>query len=477
MGVGWVVLQVALLAASCRSQETTTYSFFGEFVKLVESAIDLIFSPFYGRKTEDIVMYKGYQLFRVYPRTEDHVDELQDMLEDEEGVQFWTPPLKNHTTDVLLPPDMVDDVKGYLKEQGIEYTILISNLNKIINQQNPKDGKENKLKREHPLTWQKYHRYQDIMDYLSYLEENYPDIVEIKTIGTSAEGRSLKVIKISEPAKKSKEKKEKPAIWIDAGAHGREWITPAVALFLVKQLVQGYEGNKKLVNNMDWYIMPLVNPDGYEYTHTTDRFWRKNKSPSGASGTLRGILSRQARFFFSGGSRCYGVDLNRNWAFHWGEVGSSDNPCRETYAGIQPFSEPETRAVSNFIMDIKDQLKIYLTLHAYSQMWLIPWSYTRARVKDYDELMYMGRRAVNALQKMYGTEFHLGTSPSLLYPIAGSSDDWAKGKAGIKYSYTVELRDKGRYGFLLPSSQIIPTGRETFAAVKAMVKSIIDHVE
>lgn len=59
----------------------------------------------------------------------------------------------------------------------------------------------------------------------------------------------------------------------------------------------------------------------------------------------------------------------------------------------------------------------------------------------------------------------------------GSSDDWAKGKAGIKYSYTVELRDKGRYGFLLPSTQIIPTGRETFAAIKAIVKSIIDHVE
>lgn len=61
--------------------------------------------------------------------------------------------------------------------------------------------------------------------------------------------------------------------------------------------------------------------------------------------------------------------------------------------------------------------------------------------------------------------------------LTGSSDDWAKGKAGIKYSYTVELRDKGRYGFLLPASQIIPTGRETFAAVKAMAKSVIDQIE
>lgn len=45
---------------------------------------------------------------------------------------------------------------------------------------------------------------------------------------------------------------------------------------------------------------------------------------------------------------------------------------------------------------------------------------------------------------------------------AGGSDDWAKGVAGVKYSYTIELRDTGNYGFLLPASQIIPTGEETF---------------
>lgn len=54
----------------------------------------------------------------------------------------------------------------------------------------------------------------------------------------------------------------------------------------------------------------------------------------------------------------------------------------------------------------------------------------------------------------------------------GSSDDWAKGKAGIKYSYTVELRDKGSHGFLLPASQILPTGREMFAAVRAIARAL-----
>ena len=60
----------------------------------------------------------------------------------------------------------------------------------------------------------------------------------------------------------------------------------------------------------------------------------------------------------------------------------------------------------------------------------------------------------------------------LLDVATGGADDWAKGMADIKYSYTVELRDTGRYGFMLPSEQIIPTGEETWAGFKAMAKAI-----
>jgi hypothetical protein len=57
--------------------------------------------------------------------------------------------------------------------------------------------------------------------------------------------------------------------------------------------------------------------------------------------------------------------------------------------------------------------------------------------------------------------------------LVGGADDWAKGAAGIKYAYTVELRDDGTYGFLLPATQIVPTGKETFAAIKAIAKAIV----
>lgn len=55
----------------------------------------------------------------------------------------------------------------------------------------------------------------------------------------------------------------------------------------------------------------------------------------------------------------------------------------------------------------------------------------------------------------------------------GCADNWAKSVAGIKYSYTVELPDRGRYGFLLPASMVVPTGKETFAAVKELAQAIV----
>ena len=60
---------------------------------------------------------------------------------------------------------------------------------------------------------------------------------------------------------------------------------------------------------------------------------------------------------------------------------------------------------------------------------------------------------------------------------AGGADDWAKGSAKIKYTYTVELRDDGRYGFVLPARYIIPTGQETWSAMKAFAENLKDELD
>ncbi len=55
---------------------------------------------------------------------------------------------------------------------------------------------------------------------------------------------------------------------------------------------------------------------------------------------------------------------------------------------------------------------------------------------------------------------------------SGTSRDWAKGVPDIEYVYTIELRDEGQYGFLLPPDQILPTVEETWAGLKAFLLHI-----
>ena len=62
--------------------------------------------------------------------------------------------------------------------------------------------------------------------------------------------------------------------------------------------------------------------------------------------------------------------------------------------------------------------------------------------------------------------------PQTLY-ISGGSDDWAKGALGIPFTYTIELPDTGRHGFLLPASRIESVGKEAFAGIEAMVKELV----
>lgn len=137
--------------------------------------------------------------------------------------------------------------------------------------------------------------------------------------------------------------------------------------------------------------------DGYHYTHTNNRMWRKTRSrtdsivfqKAAAASLTADRLSRfqddpilddtilekfRAEVASNKASlSCTGADANRNFDYHWLTGGSSRNPCSETFAGPKPFSEPEARALRDLVLDNKDQLAMYISLHAYSQMWLLPW--------------------------------------------------------------------------------------------------------
>ena len=174
-------------------------------------------------------------------------------------------------------------------------------------------------------------------------------------------------------------------------------------------------------------------------------------------------------------SACIGTDPNRNWNFHWGEAGASPQPCSDSYQGPSPASEVEVQIIQSYLCGMGSNLVGYINFHAYSQLWMSPWGYTSAKPVDYPAQNGLSAAAVAALQSVYGTVYGYGTISNTIYPASGSSADYTYGVCGVKYSYGVELRDTGEFGFLLPAKEIIPSGEETYAAFIAMGKYIKEN--
>ncbi|MBN3302842.1 CBPA1 Carboxypeptidase, partial [Amia calva] len=249
----------------------------------------------------------------------------------------------------------------------------------------------------------------------------------------------------------------RPAIWLDTGIHAREWITPATGLWTAKKIASAYGQDPSvtaILNKMDIFFELVTNPDGYTYTHTSNRMWRKTRS-------------------MHSGSSCVGVDPNRNWAANFGGSGSDSNPCSETYSGPFAHSESEVESIVDFILGHRN-FKAMITIHSYSQMLMYPYGYTSIPVPEADELHKVAQSAVDALASLYGTKYTYGSMMSTIYPASGTTADWGYTN-GIKYSFTFELRDTGRYGFILPANQIIPTAEETWLALMKIMEHVRDH--
>ncbi|KAK2144085.1 hypothetical protein LSH36_786g00042 [Paralvinella palmiformis] len=224
-------------------------------------------------------------------------------------------------------------------------------------------------------------------------------------------------------------------------------------------LLQGY-GRKEnytteLLQKFDFYFLPVVNPDGYEYSFKKDRLWRKSRKYESISG-------------------CHGIDLNRNWRFHWGEFYSSDDPCSTIYQGRSPEDAIEVLNIVNFLSPRAHSFVAFLTYHSYGQRFITRWDYSKDVIpSDHSHLINVAQRAVRAMNEVHGKVYEAGRAPELMYPYGGGSPDWARAIANIKYSYLIELRD--RHSFILPEREIIPTGEENWAALVVILEEIFSN--
>ncbi len=280
-----------------------------------------------------------------------------------------------------------------------------------------------------------YHTFAGLAAEAEALVQTYPELASWYAIGTSYEGRPLLMLELTRydtPA-------PKPFLFVVANAHGREFITPEVALAFARVLLEGYGTDADatwVLETQRIYILLSLNPDGHVRNESGPPWphWRKNMNPA------------------NGCTSTFGVDLNRNFAVGWGVAsGSSSAPCASFYRGPEPFSEPETRALRDYwhslmgasgVLTATAGAGVYISLHAYGNGVLWPWAYTGRAAPDAASLSALGYRLARAMG------YWGGQAANSLYLMSGADIDWVYGTYGVP-AYTFEV-GSGSYGFFPP---------------------------
>ncbi len=291
-----------------------------------------------------------------------------------------------------------------------------------------------KLFKDFPPADSPYHNYEELTKKLQELHSRFPQITSLTSIGKSVEGRDIWSLRISGQLAKAD---TLPGSIFMGGHHAREHLSVETPMRIIEIILNSYQAQDakvmSLINNRDIHLIPAVNPDGLEWDISTGsyQYWRKNRAKN------------------SNGS--FGVDLNRNYSHMWNHGGSSSNPNDETYMGPAPFSEPESRAIRDYVEAHKN-LNVLLSFHTFSELILYPWGHKYDGLEDSDD------KKVHEIMSLKMAEWNNYTpkQASDLYIASGDTTDWAYGTHKI-ISFTFELDPASQWntGGFYPGPQVI----------------------
>jgi murein tripeptide amidase MpaA len=301
-----------------------------------------------------------------------------------------------------------------------------------------------------------YHSTLELETDLRLLERDHPGLASVREIGESLEKRKIYALKISDNAASDE---GEPAVLFLGCHHAREWISVEVPFLFGRYLLENYAGSQEvrdLVDASEIWIVPIVNPDGLEYSIHVYRYWRKNRRAN-ADGT-------------------FGVDVNRNYGFAWGfdNNGSSGFPGSDIYRGTAPFSEPETSAVRGLFLG--RDFRALISFHSFSQDILFPWGYTTDPAPGDAGLDAIAGTMAGLMAGVRGTVYAYGQASRLLYLTNGDTADWAYSVAEAP-SYTIELPpvDVDHGGFFNDETAIGAIFDENRPAMLYLTRYAVDH--
>jgi len=246
----------------------------------------------------------------------------------------------------------------------------------------------------------RFYRYAELTDVLKSFAAEHPRLVSLEAIGKSHEGRDIWLATVTNNETGSA--LEKPAFWVDGNIHSTEVAASAAALHFLNYLVTGYGRDPDVTRALDTraiYICPRINPDGAEwaladkpkwvrsstrpYPYDEDQIegltvedidgdgrilqmrirdpnglWKSHpdqprlmirREPTEVGGTYYRIIPEGRLEGYDGFTLKVkkireGLDLNRNFPGNWRQE------YEQLGAGPYPTSEPEVRAVADFII-------------------------------------------------------------------------------------------------------------------------------
>ncbi|MEI6682334.1 MAG: M14 family zinc carboxypeptidase [Bacteroidota bacterium] len=288
-----------------------------------------------------------------------------------------------------------------------------------------------------------YFTLQEVLNQLDSMRLFYPGLISVKAAAgnnPTIEGRTVYYVRISNNPDQTT---TKPKVFYNSLIHAREPMGMQQLVFYMWYLLENYSTSdevKYLVDNLQLYFIPVVNPDGYEFNHagypSGGGMWRKNRRDNG------------------GGN--IGVDLNRNFGYKWGydNTGSSPDPASETYRGTAPFSEPETQIIRDF--STANVWTLSQNYHTYSDYTMYPWCWQTALTAD--SAIDIAYSSFMVRQNGYMT----GTPGQILYNTNGDALDWQYGEQTTKPKELCFTTETGTQtdGFWPFANRIIPLAQE-----------------
>ena len=394
-----------------------------------------------GQNKPEPVRYDGYRVVRVEPTTQQELDRIIELSDS-----VWSERVGVGPIEIQVSPEHFAQIRA----EGFAPVVLIDDLQKVVDRERAEiaAANANRARGGDAIDFTNYYPFADHVTYMNQLVAERPDLASIQSIGQTLQSRDIWTVNVTGPGDAS----NRPQVAINATIHAREWIVTPTAQYLLTRLVRDYDTDprvRNIVDTVDWYITPVLNADGYVYTWTSDRYWRKNRRNNG------------------GGS--FGVDLNRNFDIDWGGNGSSGDPNSETYRGTAPFSEPESTVISNFMASM-DDLRAHVDTHSYSQLVLhAPGTFAQS-VPNESALHAVAVEMSDAILATNGA-FYTPQRGLDLYEAAGTFSDWSGIVLGA-YAYTIEARPTGGGlgGFSPPASEILPTAQEIYQAYMTLAE-------